>query len=191
MNNIADDDLQIAQRVRTARLSLGLTLAQVSTRSGVSVGHLSRLENAERLPTVRVLMQLAQALGVSLSGLAGESSPDTGIYVSKTSSRCAPGSADKSLVPLSDPHSLVLQAFELQLEPGREGEPASHPGEEWIYVVTGHINVLVGAKTTALGVGDAIHFPASTPHCLSNPHANPAVAVIVASTGSLANPSTH
>ena len=57
MNDAGDNDLQIAYRVRAARLARGLTLAQVSARSGVSVGHLSRIENAERFPTVRVLMR--------------------------------------------------------------------------------------------------------------------------------------
>lgn len=191
MHDVADEDLQIAYRARAARLARGLTLSQVSARSGVSVGHLSRLENAERLPTVRVLMQLGQALGVSLSDLVGESASESDVYVSRASDRSAPGAAEKSLVPLSDPGSLVLQAFELQLEPGREGEPTSHLGEEWIYVVSGRVDVLAGSETTALGLGDVIQFPASTPHCLTNPHSGPAVAVIVASTGSLTDPSAH
>ena len=191
MNDVADDDLRIAYRVRAARLARGLTLAQVSVRSGVSVGHLSRLENAERLPTVRVLMQLAQALGVSLSDLVGESASESEVYVSRASDRNAPGTDEKSLVPLSDPQSLVLQAFELQLEPGRQGEPTTHLGEEWIYIVSGRVDVLVGSETITLGPGDAAQFPASTRHCLKNPHSDPATAVIVASTGSLPNPSTH
>ncbi len=171
MNDVADDDLRIAYRVRAARLARGLTLAQVSVRSGVSVGHLSRIENAERFPTVRVLMQLAQALGVSLSDMVGESASQSDVYVS--------------------PQSLVLQAFELQLEPGRKGEPTIHLGEEWIYVVSGRVDVLVGSVTTTLGLGDVIHFPASIRHCLMNPHSAPATAVIVASTGSLTDPSAH
>ena len=191
MNDVADDDLRIAYRVRAARLARGLTLAQVSVRSGVSVGHLSRIENAERLPTVRVLMQLAQALGVSLSDMVGESASQSDVYVSRASGRNAPGEAEKSLVPLSAPQSLVLQAFELQLEPGRKGEPTIHLGEEWIYVVSGRVDVLVGSVTTTLGLGDVIHFPASIRHCLMNPHSAPATAVIVASTGSLTDPSAH
>ena len=191
MNDVADDDLQIAYRVRAARRARGLTLAQVSVRSGVSVGHLSRIENAERFPTVRVLMQLAQALGVSLSDLVGESAPESEGHVSRASDRNAPGTDEKSLVPLSDPHSLVLQAFEVQLEPGRQGEPTSHLGEEWIYIVSGRVDVLVGSETTTLGPGDAAQFPASTRHCLKNTHSDPATAVIVTSTGSLTDPSAH
>lgn len=191
MNDIADADLQIAHRVRSARLAQGFTLAQVSASSGVSVGHLSRVENAERLPTVRVLMQLAQALGVSLSDLVGESASGSAVFVSRASGRRAPETAEKSLLSISDPKSLVLQAFEMRLEPGRAGEPTSHLGEEWIYVTSGCVNVLVGSETTTLELGDVIHFPALTPHCLTNPHTNPAVVVIVASTGSLTSPAPH
>ena len=191
MNDVADDDLQIAYRIRAARLARGFTLTEVSARSGVSVGHLSRLENAERLPTVRVLMQLAQALEVSLADLVGESSTDSDVYISLASDRNPAGNPEKSLVPRSNPQSLVLQSFELQLEPGRAGEPTRHLGEEWIYVVSGRVDVLVGSEIVALGPGDATHFPASTRHCLKNPYSSRAVAVIVVSTGSLADPSAH
>ena len=63
---VVDDDQRVAAWIRAYRLRRNLTLAQLSELSGVSVGHLSRLENGTRTPTVmRLLLQLARALGVS------------------------------------------------------------------------------------------------------------------------------
>src|ERR1700676_2211153 len=67
-----DDDQRIAAWIRAFRLRRNLTLAQLSELSGVSIGHLSRLENGTRTPTVRLLLQLARALGVSVGALVGE-----------------------------------------------------------------------------------------------------------------------
>ena len=183
MTDREDADLLVAQAIRAARISRNLTLSQVSAQSGVSVGHLSRLENSERMPTVRVLMQLARAYGMSLSDLVGESSPQAGPYVSRAAGRTALPLADTSLVALSDPASRSLQVFELELEAGRQGEQTSHPGEEWIYVLSGRMDVIVGSSTSTLSAGDVVQFAASMSHHLVNPYPEAAKALFVAAAG--------
>src|ERR1700722_17396666 len=78
-----DDNERIAAWIRTFRLRRNLTLAQLSELSGVSMGHLSRLENGTRTPTVRLLLQLARALGVSVGALVGETPHQNTVYVSR------------------------------------------------------------------------------------------------------------
>src|ERR1700691_3400107 len=79
----ADDDQRVAAWIRAYRLRRNLTLAQLSELSGVSVGHLSRLENGSRTPTVRLLLQLARALGVFVGALVGETPHQNIVYVSR------------------------------------------------------------------------------------------------------------
>jgi transcriptional regulator with XRE-family HTH domain len=55
--------------IRELRLGLGLTIAQVSEQAGISRGMLSKIENAQTSTGLDVLNRIAQALGVSLSGL--------------------------------------------------------------------------------------------------------------------------
>src|SRR3984957_18043083 len=80
---LLDDDQRIAAWIRTFRLRRNLTLAQLSELSGVSIGHLSRLENGSRTPTVRLLLQLARALGVSVGALVGKTPHQNTVYVSR------------------------------------------------------------------------------------------------------------
>jgi transcriptional regulator with XRE-family HTH domain len=174
-----DDDQRIAAWIRTFRLRRNLTLAQLSELSGVSIGHLSRLENGTRTPTVRLLLQLARALGVSVGALVGETPQQNTVYVSRGVNRRTIETGDTSLQSLSDPALRWLQAVELRLLPGRVGEPASHPGEEWIYVLAGAIEVEVNGSTSSLAVGDAIHFRADVPHALRNPHEEGATVLVV------------
>jgi transcriptional regulator with XRE-family HTH domain len=185
---LLDDNQRIAAWIRTFRLRRNLTLAQLSELSGVSMGHLSRLENGSRTPTVRLLLQLARALGVSVGALVGETLDQNTVYVSRGEDRRTIEAGDTSLESLSDPALRWLQAVELRLVPGRVGEPASHPGEEWIYVMAGVIEVDVNGSRSSLAVGDAVHFRADVPHALSNPHEEGATVLVV---NSMESPTTH
>ena len=183
-----DDDQRVAVWIRTFRNRRNLTLAQLSELSGISIGHLSRLENGTRAPTVRLLLQLARALGVSLGALVGETAEHNTVYVSPSAGRRTIETGDTALQSLSDPALRWLQAVELSLLPGRVGEPASHAGEEWIYVLTGAIEVNVNGSTSALAAGDAVHFRADVPHALRNPHEEGATVLVV---NSLESPTAH
>ncbi len=174
-----DDDLRIAAWIRSYRLRRSLTLAQVSELSGISVAHLSRLENGERTPTVRLLMQLARALGVPLGELVGESPAQNAVYISRNGEGNTIAAGDTALQSLSDPALRLLQAVELSLMPGRQGEPAAHGGEEWVYVLAGEIEVDVNGITSSLATGDAIHFRADAPHALHNPHEESATLLVI------------
>ncbi len=185
---LLEDDQRIAAWIRAYRLRQNLTLAQLSELSGISVGHLSRLENGTRTPTVRLLLQLARALGVSLGALVGESPEQQSVYVSRSEDRRTIDTGDTSLQSLSDPNLRWLQAVELHLQPGRVGEPASHAGEEWIYVLSGAIEIDVNGSPASLSTGDALHFRADVPHALRNPHEDSATVLIV---NSLESPTLH
>jgi transcriptional regulator with XRE-family HTH domain len=185
---LLDDDQRVAAWIRTFRLRRNLTLAQLSELSGISIGHLSRLENGSRTPTVRLLLQLARALGVSLGALVGETPEQNTVYVSRSTDRRTIETGDTSLQSLSDPALRWLQSVELCLAPGRVGEPASHAGEEWIYVLSGAIEVDINGSTSALTAGDAVHFRADVPHALRNPHEDAATVLVV---NSLESPTAH
>jgi transcriptional regulator with XRE-family HTH domain len=177
--DLLSDDRRIAVWIRTYRLRRNLTLAQLSELSGISVGHLSRLETGTRTPTVRLLLQLARALGVSVGTLIGEPHEQDTVHLSRSIDRQTITAGDTSLQSLSDPALPLLQAVELSLQPGRVGEPAAHAGEEWVYVINGTIEVDVNGHTATLAAGDAVHFRADIPHALHNPHDETAAVLVV------------
>jgi transcriptional regulator with XRE-family HTH domain len=60
--------------VKRQRKRLGLTLVDLSKKSGVSVSHLGRIENAQRYPSTSVLRKIAKPLSLDekeLFNLAG------------------------------------------------------------------------------------------------------------------------
>jgi transcriptional regulator with XRE-family HTH domain len=63
--------MTLGSEVRRCRLALGLTLDELSERSGLSPHYLSTLENGHRDPRVSTLLAVAKALRVNPSDLLG------------------------------------------------------------------------------------------------------------------------
>jgi transcriptional regulator with XRE-family HTH domain len=64
--------MSLGSEVRRRRLALGLTLDELSERSGLSPHYLSTLENNQRDPHVSTLLAVAKALRTEPAELLGE-----------------------------------------------------------------------------------------------------------------------
>ena len=58
--------------IRSRRVALGLSQAQLAQRAGVSPRQLARYEAGEQQPVLSAAVTLAEALGISLTQLAGQ-----------------------------------------------------------------------------------------------------------------------
>jgi transcriptional regulator with XRE-family HTH domain len=151
----------VGPRLRAVRQRRGVTLADLSAATGISVSTLSRLESGQRRPNLELLLPLARAHGVPLDELVG--APATGdprIHIRPIKrhghiilplSRDAGGlQAFKHIIPASVP----------------QGEPSqkSHEGFEWMYVIKGKLRLVLGELDIILPAGEAAEFDTHTPH---------------------------
>jgi transcriptional regulator with XRE-family HTH domain len=77
---MGDVSADLGKILKQQRLSLPLTLRELSTMSGVSASHLGRIERGERFPSGSILRRIAKPLGFEedeLFTLAGYLSPST------------------------------------------------------------------------------------------------------------------
>ncbi len=56
---------QAGEKIRLARMKLGLTQVEVAERAGVSITHYAGIERGEENPTYEVLEDIAKVLKVS------------------------------------------------------------------------------------------------------------------------------
>ena len=73
-------DSDLGKILKRQRLSLPLTLRELSAMSGVSASHLGRIERSDRFPSGSILRRVAKPLGFEedeLFTLAGYLSPQT------------------------------------------------------------------------------------------------------------------
>ena len=73
-----------------------------------------------------------------------------------------------------------MGCFELTVPPGSNVPPAhSHTNEELIYVLAGTLRFTVGDETRDLRPGESMTTPHGVAHAFSNPHAEPARALVI------------
>ena len=75
-----DRSNNLGEIIRQGRITMRLTLSQLSTLSGVSSSHLGRIERGERFPSGSILRRIAEPLGFEeneLFTLAGYLSPSS------------------------------------------------------------------------------------------------------------------
>lgn len=148
----------IGPRLRRLRTARGLTLAELSERTGLSLSALSRLETGRRQPTLDVLIPLANSYRVSLDRLVA--APETGDPRVRLEARTLAGGG--VVVPLTRYPGRV-QVFKQVLGP-REPELVRHQGRAWLYVLSGTLRLLLGDEEHLLGPGETAQFDSSVPH---------------------------
>lgn len=115
--------LVFGARLRDARHQAGLTLKQLSVRSGYSVTHLSQVERGYACPTIGALGRIADAMGRHVKELL-ELAPLSAVSVVR-SSACRPSSGRRTACIRPLTHGIpggLLTAFHLQVQGGRAAE---------------------------------------------------------------------
>ncbi|MFF8311348.1 helix-turn-helix domain-containing protein [Streptomyces lydicus] len=155
----------VAPRLRDLRRRSGLTLETAARLVGLSPAHLSRLETNQRQPSLPMLLALARTYGTTVSDLLGETVPERDPVV--RAGRTEPSQAGGWTYWTVGAPGRAMQALRVHV-PRRaqaQGELVRvHPGEEWLYVLTGQLRLTLGAAVHLLGPGDAAHFDSLTPH---------------------------
>ncbi|KQQ05763.1 MULTISPECIES: cupin domain-containing protein [unclassified Rathayibacter] len=174
-------DDALGPRIRALRLEQSLSLRQLASRSGLSVGFLSQVERGLSSIALSSLHSVADALGVSLAALFGEKtpaatqetvSPDEVVFtISRAGERPARRESTGRHYELLSARSpgLVLEPMLVYIEPGGAKEAASpHAGEEFAYVLRGELIYEVAGREHRLGPGDSLYLRSNVPHTFYN-----------------------
>ncbi len=150
----------VGARLRALRQRREVTLADLSTTTGISVSTLSRLESGQRKPTLELLLPLSRAHGVALDELVGAPRVDD--------PRVRPQPVERdgmTLWPLTRRPGGV-QAYRALISPHDRGEAEqrTHEGYEWLYVLSGRLRLLLGEHDLVLTAGEVAEFDTRAPH---------------------------
>jgi transcriptional regulator with XRE-family HTH domain len=159
---------QVGPRLQRLRKQRGITLTALSTATGISKSTLSRLETGQRRPSLEVLLPLAHAYRVPLDELVG--APEVGDPRIRLKPRRVKG---RTVLPLTGPGG--VQAWKIVI-PRAQSEPhlRTHDGFEWLYVLSGRMRLILGARDLVLGVGEAAEFDTQVPHWFGSTGEEPA-----------------
>ncbi|MEV6427622.1 XRE family transcriptional regulator [Nocardia sp. NPDC051463] len=150
---------QIAPRLRRAREKKGVSLSDLARATGISTSTLSRLESAQRKPSLELLLPITAALGIPLDEIATAPrilDPRVPQHPTRKEGRV--------LIPLSGRQG-EPRAYKMTI-PAHDEEPhlRTHAGYEWLYVLRGQLRVKLGDHDFIMGAGEASEFECQVPH---------------------------
>ncbi|MGW0531239.1 helix-turn-helix domain-containing protein [Streptomyces sp. NPDC003032] len=153
----------VAPQLRELRRRASLTLEAAARTAGLSPAHLSRLETGQRQPSLPMLLTLARVYGTTVSELLGETVADRDSVV--RAADMEPTRAGGWTYWQAGAPGRGMQALRVRVPYGAQGDIVRvHPGEEWLYVLTGRLRLRLGDTAHLLAPGDSAHFDSLTPH---------------------------
>jgi transcriptional regulator with XRE-family HTH domain len=178
-------------RVKALRESSGLSLRDLSARSGVSAPMLSQVERSETSPTLAVAAKIAAGLELRLSQLL-RLDEDGAVTIVRAEERQHGGSAQRGhhyeVLTASQPGQraeLSRHALAAGGATGAPDDPPMHePGSrETALVERGAVVLVCDGERHELREGDCVTFDADLPHHFENPTGEEASFLAVVSAG--------
>lgn len=163
----------VGKKLKATRLKNDMTIQELALSSRVSSNMISRIERGLTIPSVEILMKLANTFGMSINFFVEDAA--TGSTIVKTNK--GEGEPifffeDKHQINslthgLRDPGFAVFyDTLEKDCSSG-DGEMV-HSGEEFALVMSGSITFYIDSEEFVLKEGDSLTFKASLPHRWKN-----------------------
>lgn len=165
----------IGKKLKSTRLKNDLTIQEVAKSSGVSSNMISRIERGLTIPSVEILMKLANAFGMSINFFVEDAATGSTVILTRRGQ-------GEPIFFFEDKHQITSLTHGLRdpsfsvffdtLEEGcSSGEGAMvHSGEEFALLMEGCVAFYIEGREYLLEQGDSLTFKASLPHRWENRH---------------------
>ncbi|MCP4757790.1 MAG: helix-turn-helix domain-containing protein [Proteobacteria bacterium] len=157
----------IGKKIKKARTQKKYSFEKIANETGLAVDYLKNIESGKKTPSVGTLLQIARALELDSSFFLKEKEASLENRIEAYTKR-TDNYAYKTLTP--DAENKHLKAFRIAIDPlqDHQGVGYCHEGEEFIYVMAGKIEVVVGEHRNTLGKDESLHFNSGIKHLLRN-----------------------
>lgn len=159
-------------RLRELRQRMGWTLQKASEVTGVPIATLSRIANEKVSPTLDIVMRIARGFNMSPTDFFFSPPEPLGertISISRAGQGRFAEMPNLIYHPLhsaggpNSPFAILVTLF--AKKPEDYGPLTAHPGEEFLYVLDGKLEVLFdGGVSHTLEVGDSLQFHSGIRH---------------------------
>lgn len=160
--------MTLGAQLKAARERKNYTLKQLAERSDLSIGFISQVERGQTDPSLSSLKSLAAALDIKLKDLFDQETETHEIV------RCGQGdvlevSSGVRFEALASAITKTMEPVIKTIAPGKEsGIVKPHPGEEFVWVIEGSIQIRLNDRFYLLDQGDSLYFIANQIHAWKN-----------------------
>lgn len=162
--------MDIGARIRQLRNKNNLTLEELASRCELTKGFLSQLERNLTSPSISTLEDIVEALGMTMSDFFKEDQEEKLVFT-----------ANDYFIDEKEDHTITwivpnaqknrMEPILLELEPGCSSQVIyPHEGEEFGYVMSGRIRLMLSGRKKGLAVknGQTFYIKGDREHYLKN-----------------------
>ena len=158
----------IGAHLRALRAKRKLSLAQVASAVGISVGFLSALERSQMSGSVGTLRKLARFYKTNILDFF-DASEANGRHVRPEARKVLETGAGVRMELLAWGNT-VMEPHLFRVAPDSgSGDSYAHEGEEFLYILRGELEITLDGEHYRLKQGDSFYFESATPHRWKNP----------------------
>jgi len=161
----------VGERVRDARRSLGMTMAQFAEVAEISLGMVSKIEHGQTSPSLSTLTRLAHAAEVPITAFFRGLDEEHDVVIVRAGERMEilhegtrSGHIYEDLGSLRGPNR-IIEPMMVTLESSDDVFPLfQHEGVEFLHMLEGSMDYSYGPKTYELRAGDTIQIHGEVAH---------------------------
>ena len=168
------EEVRVGEKIKALREQKGLSLKELADLTGFSTALLSQMENHLVSPSLGTIIKMAGALIVRVGDFLGETEGEPYAIVRKEERKKVSRFASKDGVKYGYSYESLgfekkdrhMEPFIVTLEPAtvKTAKTSVHEGEEFIFVLEGEMEVILGNHTDILYPGDSIYYDSTIPH---------------------------
>jgi transcriptional regulator with XRE-family HTH domain len=168
------EEVRVGEKIKALREKKGLSLKELADLTGFSTALLSQMENHLVSPSLGTIIKMAGALSVRVGDFLGETEGEPYTIVRKEERKKVSRFASKDGVKYGYSYESLgfekkdrhMEPFIVTLEPAtvKTAKTSVHEGEEFIFVLEGEMEVILGNHTDILYPGDSIYYDSTIPH---------------------------
>ena len=165
----------VGEKIVSIRQQKSITVEELAERCGFTAAMMAKIEENEAIPSLGHLIKVARALGVRL-GTFLDDMDQIGPVVTRNgdmkkgtsySNKNSKSRLNLDFFPMaSDKSGRHMEPFIVAINPSTDSDfvQSSHEGEEFIYVLSGNIEIKYGKDVYTLSEGDSIYYDSVVDH---------------------------
>ena len=172
-----------SEKMKKLRAKKKISLEKLSKETGYSVDYLSQIEDNEERAPVSVIFSVSKALAIASEDfLASKKEQRSHRKVIRKRKESFQKRAENYSYQVLTPQgkNKHLNAFKVTIKPHQDHKMVDyhHPGEEFIYVLSGALKMKVGRNTYKLKQTESMHFDSAKAHKLWSISEEPTVILV-------------
>lgn len=164
-----ENEKSFGTKIKEIRQLRKISFKNLANKTGFSQRYLKEIEDGIAIPPVGAVIQIAKALAIdSGSFLSTEKQKAAEERKKESFYKRTQAYAYKTLTPNAEKKH--MKAFLVTINPKQTHKMVEyrHEGEEFVYVLKGHIELMIGENPNILNKDETLHFDSGISHRLRN-----------------------